>query len=106
MNNISMNKCDLLFDFYEPAPSNGYLANGINETIAWFDMFYRPAPEIGGFSIMAGVQQLTEYIARLSFSEEDLESGGILRCGDGVSLEELEYGIDVVDLIVKKVEEM
>ncbi len=72
MNNISMNKCDLLFDFYELAQSNGYLANGIDETVAWFDMFYRPAPEIGGFCIMAGVQQLTEYISRLSFSEDDL----------------------------------
>lgn len=72
MNNISMNKCDLLFDFYELAQSNGFLANGIDETVAWFDMFYRPAPEIGGFCIMAGVKQLSEYISRLSFSEEDL----------------------------------
>lgn len=72
MNNISMNKCDLLFDFYELAQSNGFLTNGIDETIAYFDMFYRPAPEIGGFCVMAGVQQLTEYISRLTFSEDDL----------------------------------
>lgn len=71
MNN-TMNKCDLLFDFYELAQSNGFLANGIDETVAWFDMFFRPAPEIGGFCIMAGVSQLTEYINRLSFSEDDL----------------------------------
>lgn len=72
MNNISMNKCDLLFDFYELAQSNGFLTNGIDETIAYFDMFYRPAPEIGGFCVMAGIQQLTEYISRLTFSEDDL----------------------------------
>ncbi len=67
-----MNKCDLLFDFYELAQANGFLKDGINETVAWFDMFYRPAPDIGGFCIMAGVQQLTEYISRLTFTEEDL----------------------------------
>lgn len=72
MNNISMNKCDLLFDFYELAQSNGFLENGIDETVAWFDMFFRPSPEIGGFCIMAGVQQLAEYISRLNFTEEDL----------------------------------
>ncbi len=87
MNNISMNKCDLLFDFYELAHANGYLSEGINETIAWFDMFYRPAPEIGGFCVMAGVQQLTEYISRLTFSEEDLE----YLSGRGLSNDFIEY---------------
>lgn len=72
MGKITIDKCDLLFDFYEMAQANGYLANGIDETIAWFDMFYRPAPEIGGFCVMAGLQQLTEYITNLSFSEDDL----------------------------------
>lgn len=72
MNNAIYSKCDLLFDFYELAQANGLLANGIDETIAWFDMFFRPSPDIGGFCIMSGVQQLTEYINRLSFSEEDL----------------------------------
>ncbi len=73
MNNISVNKCDLLFDFYELAQSNGFLKNGISETVVWFDMFFRPAPEIGGFCIMSGVRQLAEYISSLTFSEEDLE---------------------------------
>lgn len=73
MKNITMNKCDLLFDFYELAQSNGFLAGGIDETVVWFDMFYRPAKELGGFCIMAGVQQLAEYIERLTFSEDDLD---------------------------------
>lgn len=72
MKNIAMNKCDLLFDFYELAQSNGFLAHGIDNTVAWFDMFFRPSPDIGGFCIMAGVQQLTEYINGLTFSEDDL----------------------------------
>ena len=73
MNNNFTNKCDLLFDFYEIAQSNGFLKNGIDETVVWFDMFFRAAPEIGGFCIMSGVQQLAEYISNLSFTEEDLE---------------------------------
>ena len=72
MKNISMNKCDLLFDFYEIAQSNGFFVNGIDETVVWFDMFYRPAKELGGFCIMAGVETLAQYIKNLNFSEEDL----------------------------------
>lgn len=73
MKNISMNKCDLLFDFYEIAQSNGFFANGIDETVVWFDMFYRPAKELGGFCIMAGVETFAQYMKNLKFSEEDLE---------------------------------
>lgn len=73
MENISMNKCDLLFDFYEIAQSNGFFANGIDETVVWFDMFYRPAKELGGFCIMAGVETFAQYIKNLKFSDEDLE---------------------------------
>ncbi|MCH5198491.1 MAG: nicotinate phosphoribosyltransferase, partial [Oscillospiraceae bacterium] len=72
MDNISINKCNLLFDFYELAMANGFLKFGIDETIAWFDMFYRPAKELGGFCVMAGVMQFAEYIKDLSFSEDDL----------------------------------
>ena len=73
MQNIQMNKCDLLFDFYEIAQSNGFFANGIDETIVWFDMFFRPAKEMGGFCIMAGVETFAQYIKNLNFSEDDLE---------------------------------
>ena len=72
MENKAINKYDILFDFYELAQANGYLKNGIDETIVWFDMFFRPAPEIGGFCIMAGIEQLVEYIKNLSFSEDEL----------------------------------
>ena len=65
-------KTDLLFDFYELVQANGYLREGIDETVAWYDMFYRPAKELGGFCVMAGVQQFTEYIRDLHFSEDDL----------------------------------
>ncbi len=63
----------LLTDFYELTMANGYLANGYRDTIAYFDMFFRKVPNEGGFAIMAGVQQLVEYVRNLSFTKEDLD---------------------------------
>ncbi len=63
----------MLTDFYEFTMANGYLANGMSDTIAYFDMFFRNVPDKGGYAIMAGVEQLVEYLNALSFSEEDIE---------------------------------
>lgn len=63
----------LLTDFYEITMANGYLKNGLGDTIAVFDMFFRKVPDHGGFAIMAGVEQLISYLKSLTFSEEDLE---------------------------------
>ncbi len=70
---MATDKCDLLFDFYEIAQSNGFFSEGINETVAWFDMFYRPAKELGGFCIMSGMQQFADYLKNLRFSEDELD---------------------------------
>ncbi|MBQ3519696.1 MAG: nicotinate phosphoribosyltransferase [Clostridia bacterium] len=66
------NFCDFLFDFYELAQANGFLAEGIDETIAWFDVYFRPAKELGGFFIAAGIESVCEKLSRLHFSEEEL----------------------------------
>lgn len=63
----------MLTDFYELTMANGYLKNGMKDTIATFDMFFRKVPDGGGFAVMAGVEQLIEYIKNLHFSKEDLE---------------------------------
>ena len=62
----------MLTDFYELTMSNAYYKQGMVDTIAVFDMFFRDIPERGGFAIMAGVEQLVEYLSNLHFSEEDL----------------------------------
>lgn len=70
----------LLVDFYELTMAYGYLKNGVGEKTAYFDMFFRRVPDGGGFCIMAGVQQLIEYLRNLNFSDEDisyLKSKGI-----------------------------
>ncbi|NBI06313.1 nicotinate phosphoribosyltransferase [Senegalia massiliensis] len=63
----------MLADFYELTMANGYLEHGLHEKIAYFDMFFRRIPDNGGFAIMAGVEQLIEYLKNLHFSEEDID---------------------------------
>ena len=63
----------MLMDFYELTMSNGYFEHGMKDKMACFDMFFRKIPDGGGFAIMAGVEQLVDYIKNLSFSEEDIE---------------------------------
>ena len=63
----------MLTDFYEFTMANGYLKNGLADRIAYFDMFFRRIPDKGGYAIMAGVEQLCNYLSNLSFSDEDIE---------------------------------
>lgn len=70
--NNAVKNLTMLTDFYELTMANGYLSNGYKDTIAYFDMFFRRVPNDGGFAIMAGVQQLTDYLNSLSFTQEDL----------------------------------
>lgn len=77
----------MLTDFYELTMANGYFQNGFKDTIAYFDLFFRRIPDGGGFVIMAGVEQMIDYLKNLSFSEEDLDA---LR-GHGFSEAFLDY---------------
>lgn len=63
----------MLTDFYEITMANGYFTNGLKDTIVYFDMFFRRVPDDGGYAVMAGVEQLVDYIKNLSFTDEDLE---------------------------------
>ena len=63
----------LLTDFYEFTMTNGFFAEGVGDKIAYFDMFFRSVPDGGGFAIMAGVQQVIEYLEDLKFTDEDIE---------------------------------
>ena len=62
----------MLVDFYELTMGNGYFNKGIENKIAYFDMFFRRVPDGGGYCIMAGVDQLIEYLNKLKFTEDDL----------------------------------
>ena len=63
----------MLTDFYEITMANGYFTNGLGNKTAYFDMFFRDLPDGGGFAIMAGVQQIVEYLSNLSFTPQDID---------------------------------
>ncbi len=63
----------MLTDFYELTMANGYFASGKQDLVTYFDMFFRKVPDAGGFAVMAGVDQLIEYLKNLKFSKEDIE---------------------------------
>ena len=63
----------MLTDFYEVTMANGYLENGLENIIAYFDMSFRRIPDDGGFVIMAGLKQMIDSLKDLRFTEEDIE---------------------------------
>lgn len=63
----------MLTDFYEITMANGYFKEGMRDKIAYFDMYFRQAPDEAGFAIMAGVEQLIGYLKNLKFDENDIE---------------------------------
>ncbi len=63
----------MLSDYYEFTMANGYYENGMNDTIAVFDAFYRKNPDGGGYAIFAGLNDIISYIKDLHFTDEDIE---------------------------------
>ena len=63
----------LLTDFYELTMGKGYLDGGNKDKIVYFDMFFRSVPESGGYAIMAGLEQVIDYLDNLKFNEDDLK---------------------------------
>ncbi len=61
----------LLTDLYEMTMMQGYYKNQNNSKVV-FDAFYRTNPCGGGYAIMAGLEQVIDYIENLHFSEEDI----------------------------------
>ena len=72
MDPIQKENLTMLVDFYEITMANGYLRSGIGDKIAYFDMFFRRIPDNGGYAIMAGVEQVVDYLRSLTFTEEDI----------------------------------
>ncbi len=67
------NKLELVADFYEFTMSNGYFVKNMNDKIAYFDVFFRKIPDNGGYVLVAGLDQIIDYIQNLEFTEEDIE---------------------------------
>ena len=71
MKDLSRN-LTMLCDFYELTMGNGYFVKGMKDKIVYFDVFYRQNPDNGGFAIVAGLEQIVEYINQLHFTEQDI----------------------------------
>ena len=55
----------LLTDLYELTMMQGYFKNENANVTVIFDMFYRTNPLDSGYSIMAGLEQVIQYIKEL-----------------------------------------
>ncbi len=65
-------KLSLVTDFYELTMSHGYFLNNMQNTIAYFDVFFRQIPDNGGYVICSGLEQIIDYIKNLKFDEDDI----------------------------------
>lgn len=70
---VTERKLNLLMDLYQLTMSQIYFKEDLEEEVV-FDMFFRKVPEQGGFAIMAGLEQVIEYIEGLSFDKEEVQS--------------------------------
>ncbi len=63
----------MIMDLYELTMANGVWNSDMRDTVTYFDMFFRRIPDKGGYAIMAGLEQLIQYMNNLEFSEDDIE---------------------------------
>lgn len=63
----------MIMDLYELTMSNGIFTSEMRDTVTYFDMFFRRVPDNGGYAIMAGLEQLIEYMNNLKFSDDDIK---------------------------------
>lgn len=88
----------MLTDYYEFTMANAFYNSGLENETAVFDMFFRRVPDNGGFAVMAGVEQMIDYLQNLKFDSEDIEylrSKGIYSEGFLSYLENFDFSCDV-----------
>jgi len=62
----------LITDLYELTMLAGYLDEGMDDTPAVFDLFFRHNPFKGGYAVFAGLDTTLAYLEELRFTEEEL----------------------------------
>ena len=62
----------LLTDLYELTMLAGYLEEGMTDTPAVFDLFFRHNPFQGGYAVFAGLEPALSYLENLRFNDEEL----------------------------------
>ena len=69
---VTSENLTLLTDLYELTMMQGYFDKKTNEVVV-FDVFFRNNPFGSGYSIVAGLEQIIDYVKNLHFSEDDVE---------------------------------
>jgi nicotinate phosphoribosyltransferase len=60
-------------DFYELTMMNGYVASGMADRRACFDLFIRSNPFQGGYALAAGLADAVRFLKEVRFAPEDLD---------------------------------
>ena len=62
----------LLTDLYQLTMAGGYVEEGKTGQWANFDYYFRSIPDGGGYCVLAGLEDLIDYIVNVEFSQDDL----------------------------------
>ncbi len=65
-------KLALQTDLYQLTMVGGYVLEGKKDQWANFDYFFRNIPDEGGYCVLAGLEDIIDYIRQLEFTREDL----------------------------------
>lgn len=84
-----MRNLTMMTDLYQLTMMYGYYKTGMRDNLATFDMFYRSKDATTHYAIMAGLEQLIEYLENLRFDEESLSYLRSLNIFDEDFLDEL-----------------
>lgn len=63
----------LITDLYQLTMANALFKKGMHERKVVFDRFYRKNPFDGGYTVVAGIQHLVDFVKNLRYDAEDIE---------------------------------
>jgi nicotinate phosphoribosyltransferase len=73
LESVTMQTYSPLFsDFYQLTMLAGYFAEGIHETPATFDLYFRTPPFRGSYAVFAGLKPALDFLHNLTFENEDI----------------------------------
>lgn len=67
------NNNTMVADFYEFTMSQPYFDASCKDTVVYFDVFFRRNPLSSGYSIMAGLEEIIDYIKNIKFEKKNIE---------------------------------
>ena len=63
----------LITDLYQLTMANALFRKGMHERKVVFDRFYRKNPFDGGYTVVAGIQHLVDFVKNFRYDAEDIE---------------------------------